>query len=426
MLSESMVAKIQELKKAGWGKKAIARELDCSVNTVRRYWEADPKNLSPQTRRNHSKLDAYEERLEALYDQHKNCDVVMRSMKKQYGIECTRRLIELHLKPYRLQKEAERLDAARALRRIETPRGEFLQIDFGQKFVSIGGKYQKIHLFVATLAYSRRVFVKVTDDERQETWLAAIEDAFIHFGGLPYQIVSDNASSLVREAAGRGFRECKFTDRYLAFCRYWDVSARACYPQYPQSKGKVENMVKYVKNNGLAGYKFSTFEEVQKHLEEWEIEVADMRNLDLAGGEESIPARRFEAERKVLRPICKPPFLSAREMIRTPDKYGQITYDRKHYQISCRYSRKPIRVVDDGTYLTMYLGRELVARRHKEQDQIRTEYLDVDQCQNFGATDPAAPQRAAAAEEHKFGQAWRDDKLNRNLSVYEDITGRWQ
>jgi hypothetical protein len=44
--------------------------------------------------------------------------------------------------------------------RVESPPGDQLQIDFGQKRVLIAGDWVRVCLVVAVLSYSRRLFVK--------------------------------------------------------------------------------------------------------------------------------------------------------------------------------------------------------------------------------------------------------------------------
>ena len=55
----------------------------------------------------------------------------------------------------------------------------------------------RVHLFVATLGYSRRVYVRAFRHERQSAWLDGIEGAFRHFGGVPRELLLDNAKALV-------------------------------------------------------------------------------------------------------------------------------------------------------------------------------------------------------------------------------------
>jgi transposase len=53
-----------------------------------------------------------------------------------------------------------------------------LQIDFGEITVPIAGERVKVHLFVATLGFSRRPYVSVFEHERQAAWLGGIEAVF--------------------------------------------------------------------------------------------------------------------------------------------------------------------------------------------------------------------------------------------------------
>lgn len=57
--------------------------------------------------------------------------------------------------------------------RFETTPGHQLQIDFGTVRIAIGGEVQKVHLFVATLGYSRRTYVAAFEHQRQSAWLQA-------------------------------------------------------------------------------------------------------------------------------------------------------------------------------------------------------------------------------------------------------------
>jgi transposase len=70
--------------------------------------------------------------------------------------------------------------------RVETPPGDQLQIDFGQKPVRIGGTVVRVFLLVAVLSYSRRLFVKAFLSERQDDWREGITAAFMHFDGVPW------------------------------------------------------------------------------------------------------------------------------------------------------------------------------------------------------------------------------------------------
>ncbi len=77
--------------------------------------------------------------------------------------------------------------------RFETPPGHQLQVGFRETRVSIGGERVRLYLFVATLGYSRRIFVRAFRHERQSAWLEGMEAAFSPFGGAPQEALLDNA-----------------------------------------------------------------------------------------------------------------------------------------------------------------------------------------------------------------------------------------
>src|SRR5437867_2714150 len=150
-----------------------------------------------------------------------------------------------------------------------------MQVDFGQKRVRIGERTVVVHLLVAVLSYSRRIFVKAFLAERGDDWREGIAEAFRHFGGVPRTVLGDNARALVVRH-DRGAQTVVFHRAYLAFCRDWDVVPRACGPYRARTKGKTESGVKYVKRNALAGRSFPSFAALGAHLVQW------MREADSA------------------------------------------------------------------------------------------------------------------------------------------------
>jgi transposase len=162
-----------------------------------------------------------------------NADVVRQDLERERGITVTLRTLERAVAPFRRELAAE----ARATLRFETPPGKQLQIDFGQKRVPIGGVLVAVYVFVATLGYSRLLFVQPFRHERQSAWFAGLEAAFRHFGGVPRDVLLDNARALV-DYHDPATREVRFNARLVAFARYWDFNPRACAPYRARTKGK--------------------------------------------------------------------------------------------------------------------------------------------------------------------------------------------
>jgi transposase len=225
MQTPDEVAAMLRLKALGWGIKRIARELGCSHMTVRHYvtqggWRPYRGRGRPRA------LAGLEDWLAERFRRHAgNADVVRQELVSEKGIALSLRTVERAVAPLRQELEAQ----ARATLRFETPPGKQLQIDFGERRVAIGGEAVKVYLFVATLGYSRRLYVRAFRNERQESWFAGMEGAFRHFGGVTEEVLFDNDRGLVVRH-DRQTREVEFNARLHAFARHWRFRPRACAP----------------------------------------------------------------------------------------------------------------------------------------------------------------------------------------------------
>ena len=81
--------------------------------------------------------------------------------------------VQRYLRPLREQRRWAEL----ATVRFETGPGEQAQVDYGQLRVWIGEQPEKVHLFVFTLGYSRRLFTLAYRNERLATLLDGHERA---------------------------------------------------------------------------------------------------------------------------------------------------------------------------------------------------------------------------------------------------------
>jgi transposase len=193
MQTPDEVAAMLRLKALGWGIKRIAKALGCSHMTVRHYvaqggWQPYRGRGRPRA------LAGLEDWLAERFRRHAgNADVVRQELAAEKSITLSLRTIERAVAPLRREFEV----LARATLRFETPPGKQLQIDFGERRVAIGGATVKVYLFVATLGYSRRLYVRAFRNERQESWFAGLEGAFRHFGGVTDEVLLDNDRGLV-------------------------------------------------------------------------------------------------------------------------------------------------------------------------------------------------------------------------------------
>jgi transposase len=300
-------------------------------------------------------LDGLTDWLRERFHRHAgNADVLRQELAREKSIVVSLRTVERAVAPLRRELVA----AARATVRFETQPGEQMQIDFGERRVEIGGAAVKVFFFVATLGYSRRLHVRAYGHEKQDSWFDGMESAFRAFGGVPREVLLDNARALILHH-DRASREVVLHPRLHAFARHWGFRVRACAPYRARTKGKDERGVGYVKSNAIAGRRFGTWSEMEAHLDAWTREIADARVHGTTG---ETPALRFTRdEAAALRPLGgTPPFITARDLLRRVGADCAIEVDGNAYSVPWRLIGERVRVtVGAGSVRVLHAGREV-------------------------------------------------------------------
>src|SRR5918997_783447 len=175
MLQAEEVAAMLRLHELGWGAKRLSKEFGCARNTVRRYLrEGGAAAFRQPVRR--TAFDGLDDWLRERFFRHGgNADVVRQELASEHGIVIGLRSVEKRVQGWRRELKAHK----RATVRFETRPGHQLQIDFGDTKVWIGDEQIKIHLFVATLGYSRRMHIRPSLRERQADWFEGMEGTFL-------------------------------------------------------------------------------------------------------------------------------------------------------------------------------------------------------------------------------------------------------
>ncbi len=368
MLLPEVVDRIRELSGQGLGSKRIARQLGISRNTVRRYLAGAMVGF--QERPAARLLDG-----PTLSEVHRfywtlaegNTVVIQQELARQ-GIDVDLRTLQRAVAPLRREERAKAL----ATVRFETEPGQQLQIDFGEKVVVIAGEPVKIYLMTAVLGYSRRLYCRAFLAQRQDDWLEGLEGAFLHFGGLPHQILCDNASPLVT-SHDRQSGEVVWNPGFETFCRDRGLSAKACRPRRARTKGKIERGVGYLKHNALAGRSFASFAELQRHLTQWMVEVADER---IHGTTKEKPIIRFERdERQTLRPLpARALAVRTRRLTRRVSADCFVDIDTIRYSAPHWHVRETVEVVVKEEQVEIWLRGRCIAqhiRRYEPHTWVR-------------------------------------------------------
>lgn len=143
------------------------------------------------------------------------------------------------------------VSATRAYFPVQEPEyGEQAQVDFGEYNMLIAnGKRKKVKFFIMVLSRSRMKYIWFLDMPfTAQTVSVAHEKAFAFFEGIPKTIVYDQDRTMIVD---ENIGEIILTSVFKQYIKSRNFKLHFCRKADPESKGKVENAVGYVKKNFL-------------------------------------------------------------------------------------------------------------------------------------------------------------------------------
>ena len=364
---------IRNLTALGWGIRKIARELKVSRNTVRNYVRTleppDPGPLAEQILKSATlsipgsgvqtdplsppgsggeKIQTDPLSTAGKTGRKSLCfvhaDLILQ--KVEVGLSAQRIYQDLRLEnafggSYQSVKRyvhKVRQTDPKLVQRIEVQPGEEVQVDFGAGPTLVGadGKKTKTWIFRVVLSHSRKAYSEAVLRQNTETFLRCLENAFRHFGGGTLTINLDNLKAAVLKA---DWADPELNPKLIDFARHYGTTILPCLPRVPEHKGKVENSVKYVKNNALAGRAFAALAEVNQFLLHWEKTVADGR---IHGTTKRQVAELFHLEKPFLTPLPSSLFPCFQEAPRTVHRDGHVEVAKAYYHVPPEYLQREV------------------------------------------------------------------------------------
>src|ERR1700722_10173853 len=277
MLTQEQAVEMWVLKKQGRSIRQIAREMGMARNTVRRYLREQRQVRYGPRQPRPCKLDAYKgllhERVAQASPDWIPATVLLREIQAAGyvgGIS--------QLKAYLAPMKAIAPDP---VVRFETEPGGQMQADF----TVIRRRRDRLSAFVATLGYSRATFVRFTEQEDFASWRDCLQAAFEYFGGVPQEVLFDNAKPVIIERDLYGPGEHRWHAGMLQFARDCGFQLRVCRPYRARTKGKVERFNGYLKGSFLvplaatlrAGGLRLDVETANREVLRWLSQVANVR-----------------------------------------------------------------------------------------------------------------------------------------------------
>ena len=289
---------IQQLKDMGFKRAAVAAQLQINRRTVDRYWTMT--------------ADEYETQQQAL--------------KRGSSVDDYRDQILYWLRAYPTLSSAQVCD--------------WLKEHYNEDFSASRYKYAEMQSRPFTAADLVNI----------------CHNCFRYFGGMPREMVLDQDSIVcVSENAG----DIVYTYEFEKFRQETKMTIYMCRGADPESKGKIENTVKYIKGNFLSNRLYVDDGILNGSCLEW---LSRTANAKVHGTTKRIPAEVFKEECEHLRPLVGFDEAVLPVVCRTVRKDNTIIYDSNRYSVPLgTYNKQPeVRIeTKEGTQSQAILKRNI-------------------------------------------------------------------
>lgn len=338
-----MFNEIKNLKKQKFKVTQVARLLNSDVRTIKKYWnmscdEFEVLKSKHKQRIVGSKMDIFEQVIISWLKEHNDisgAQVYDWLKEENDDFSMAERTVRSYINKIRKKHDLPKVIVSREFLAVpETLSGEQAQVDMGQiTLLTEDNRYKKLYLFTMVLSFSRYKFA--IWQERPFTSRDIIRchhKAFEYFGGVPKIIVYDQDKTMfVKE----NFGDIVKTDLFQKYLNTMNFKVHLCRAYDPQSKGKVEAVVKYVKNNFAKNRTFTNIDDFNNLCLGW---LERTGNAKVHGTTKKVPAEIYILEREHLQQV--PPFLFEEEECTNKAiipyslaKDNTVTYKSNRYQL---------------------------------------------------------------------------------------------
>lgn len=354
-----MIHKIKTLYDNGNGSsmRAIGAKLGISRNTVRKYLRTDEVIIAQQQYNPErlKRLDECRDFIIHLLQTYPKLSAVkvLRKLRQQYPtLSASDRTVRRYLQAL---KQTVTLKQQRYYEPVlDMVPGVQCQVDPGElRNVLINGVPSTLHFVVFVLSFSRLMYVALSHEAIDtQRFIQMHDEAFRYFGGCPQECVYDQTKLVVLHEQ---YRELDINPKFLQYATTAGFKIKACEGYDPESKGKVEAGVKYVKGNCLYGETFESQKSLEHHVLDWLNTVANSRIHATTGKRPQVfyDDQEREVMQGYLAPACVH-LTGQQHLTRKADKTGLISWQANKYSVPMVYQRIQVRVRAEAGNLLIF------------------------------------------------------------------------
>lgn len=299
-------AKIKEQKLKGFNKSQVSRTLELDYKTVTKYWNMTNEeyiNCTKQSKSRDKKIDKYKDIILDWIKEYRDISTAQIQdwlLERYSELDFKDRTLRLYVSNLRSKYNFPKEENMRQYEAVEElPIGFQAQVDFGEIWLKrLSGSKVKVYCFAMVLSHSRYKFLWWQDRPFTTlTFIDAHNKAFEYFGGMPKEMVYDQDRILaVSENAG----DIIYTEGFQNYLNNARFGVRLCRTFDPESKGKIEAVVKFAKYNFAKNRIFEDIDSFNEDSLKWLERTGNKKVHEIT---KKVPAEVFTLERDHLKLI---------------------------------------------------------------------------------------------------------------------------
>jgi transposase len=353
----------------GVSKRQILRETGMHWTTLEKILDhSRPPGYRMQKLRGKPKLGRYVDRIRQILRQDKQMPKKQRHTAKRIFERLQQ---EGYTGGYTVVKEAvaeiKRTDREVFMPLVHRP-GE-AQVDYFHALAKLGGRLQKVAIFLMALPYSDAFFMMCTPRECTESFWEGHIRAFDFFGGVPSRISYDNSKIAVRAIIGVHRR--RLTDNFLELASHYLFDYHFCGVRRPNEKGVVEGTGKYARRNFLVPVpEVADYNELNAFLLE---RCRSDLSRRLRGHTET-KTELLQDDRQAFLPLPTAPFDACRKTVGRASSLSLVRFRDNDYSVPVRYAHHELTVKGYWDRLEICCGPQPIASHQRLWGRGETAY----------------------------------------------------
>ena len=268
----------------------------------------------------------------------------------------------------RFARSIRRRGRSEAFLRLRTLPGEQGQVDWGCfGRMKVGHALRPLCCFVMVLSWSRAMYARFFLDQTMDCFLRGHVEAFQALGGCPRVLLYDNLKSVVLDRIGDHVR---FHPKVLELAGHYHFAPQPCAPYRGNEKGKVERLIRFIRESFFAARAFVSLENLNAQLDDWIHTIAHRRPVP-GDPDKTLVADALEQERPRLVPLPAHPMACDLTRAVVSGKTPYVRFDGNDYSIPHSLVRTPLTLVASEAQVRIADGAELVACHTRCYDRGR-------------------------------------------------------